>query len=290
VLTASDIAVANLEAPFTTSGHPFDKKYTFMVPPDFAPGLKSAGFDVLTLANNHILDYGPSGLFTTMRVLDTLGIAYCGAGRDRVQAEEPVVCCVEGRKIGFLAFSMTYPSEFWAGSDRAGTAYPDLERMKKTITALKDTVDLVVVSYHWGGELKTTPKAYQKRFACNAVDAGADLVLGHHPHVLQGLQRYKNRLIAYSLGNFVFGTYSSNTGVSAILKVYFNDRGFLLAEIIPVSVNNYEIEFQPRLLHGERRREVLQMLNRISMPLNNGTGIVRPSGLIGPEMTPIQNK
>ena len=282
-LSKSDLAIANLEAPFGTGGTPFDKKYTFMVPPEFAPALKQAGLDLLTLANNHILDYGPDGLYSTMEVLDTLGLAYCGAGKNRLQAENPAILQAGERRIAFLAYSMTYPSEFWATSTEPGTAYPDIDRMVRTIEALADSTDKVIVTFHWGGELKTAPKGYQQLYAHKAVDAGADMVIGHHPHVLQAIELYRGRLIAYSLGNFVFGSYSNKTKSSAILKAYFNDSGFLLAEVIPLSVDNYAVEFQPTPLEGEARRAVLDELNTISFELNGGKHIIRPSGLIAPE-------
>jgi poly-gamma-glutamate synthesis protein (capsule biosynthesis protein) len=280
VLLRADITVANLEAPFTSQGQPFEKTYTFRVPPQYAGSLKDAGLDVLTLANNHVFDYGPSGFFTTADVLDSLGLVFCGAGRDRTEAERGVIVERDGWRAGFLAYSLTYPSEFWAGTSRPGTAFPVEDRVRARIQALGDSADFVVVSFHWGGERMDHPKPYQRRWARFAVDAGADLVIGHHPHVLQGVEFYKGGLIAYSLGNYVFGSYNRKSPDSAILKVRFDRKGLLIAEIIPILVNNYEVHFQPRRLRGEERKRVLRHVNAISRPLNGGRDVVGESGLV----------
>jgi len=280
VLQQADFAFANLEAPFTLTGDIFKKTFTFRVPPEYAGGVLRTGFDLLTLANNHILDYGPEGLFSTLKVLDSLHIAHCGADSNLDKAEGGIILNKQGWRIGFLAYSLTYPSEFWATSERSGTAYPHIRRLQQTIETMKSQTDLVVVSFHWGGELMTTPKPYQRSYAHQAIDWGADLVIGHHPHVLEGLELYKGRLIAYSLGNYAFGSYSYSAKVSIILKLYFDSKGPLLAEVIPISVFNNDVQFQPRLLKGDKRDQVIHMLNEISTDLNNGEEIVGSSGLV----------
>lgn len=280
VVTAADIAMANLEAPFTSKGSPFDKKYTFRVPTEYASSVKTVGFDLLILANNHVGDYGEEGLVETLSVLDSLDILFCGAGRNRDEAERGAVVESQGWRIGFLAYSLTYPSEFWAGRDRAGTAFPNEDRVRRSIAAMKDTLDVVVVSFHWGGERMTQPKAYQKRWARLCIDAGADVVIGHHPHVLQGIEVYNGGLIAYSLGNYVFGSYNRNCRDAGILRIRFDRKGLLLADLIPISVNNYEVHFQPRLLRGSDKRRVLEHVNAISRGLNGGVDVVEMSGAV----------
>jgi poly-gamma-glutamate capsule biosynthesis protein CapA/YwtB (metallophosphatase superfamily) len=136
-----------------------------------------------------------------------------------------------------------------------------------------------VVTFHWGAEGKNFPKDYQKEYAHLAIDLGADLVLGHHPHVLQGLEIYKNRLIAYSLGNFTFSSYSRRATESMILKVYLVDGGLFFAKIIPVSVDNYEISFQPRVVTGKRAKTIIANLKAYSEPLNL-TAIIDDDGYI----------
>ncbi len=279
-LESAHVAIANLEAPFTSRGEPFEKKFNFKVPPRFARSLVLGGIDAVTLANNHTLDYGLEGLSNTMETLDTLGVFYSGAGMNAQQAHEPVVLNVDGKRVALFGYSMTFPTEFYATKDSVGTAYPEPERLRASLTKWRDKVDFIVTSFHWGAEKRETPKQYQVEFAHLAIDSGSDLVLGHHPHVLQGLEIYKDRLIAYSLGNFAFGSYSRHAADSIILKVYLGENGLVSAFCVPINVNNVEVEFQPVLAGGERKKAILAHLRELSQPLNGDRQIIRNSGLI----------
>ena len=280
ILHSADVSIANLEAPFTLSGDPFEKKFNFKVDPKFAIGLKSGGIDVVTLANNHIMDFGEEGLISTIKTLDSLGLKHSGAGMNAGQAHRPVVVGVKDLRIAFFGYSMTFPTEFYASEDSSGTAYPEEAVIIKNLQAWRDSVDFIVTSFHWSAEKLETPKEYQKYFAHLAIDYGADLVLGHHPHVLQGIEIYKNRLIAYSLGNFAFGSYSEYALDSIILKVYLTESGLHSAQCFPINVDNADVEFQPRLVEGQRKQAVLDSLRKLSAPLNAGVNIIRHSGLI----------
>ncbi len=250
------------------------------MPPAWAVALRNAGFDVLNLANNHILDYGQEGLFDTIATLDSLGLSHCGAGANDFAAATPAVLTVGSKTVAFLGFSTTFPEEFWAARNRAGTCFPFQQRMEKAIRQSRAQADHVVVSFHWGAELATMPKDYQRLLAHKAIDLGADLVLGHHAHVLQGIEVYRGRLIAYGLGNFVFGSRSESSRESMILKVYFNDKAPVLARAIPVSVYYKEVAFQPRLLRGQQKAEALTRLGQISGPLNGGRQILDENGFV----------
>jgi poly-gamma-glutamate synthesis protein (capsule biosynthesis protein) len=280
LLRGADIAIANLEAPFTRRGSPFDKRFTFRVPPQWAAGVRNAGFDVLNLANNHILDYGQDGLFDTIATLDSLGLFHCGAGANDSAAAAPALVRVRGKTIAFLGFSTTYPEEFWATRNRAGTCFPFQLRMEKAIKASRAQADHVVVSFHWGAELATTPKDYQRLLAHRAVECGADVVLGHHAHVLQGIEVYRGRLIAYGLGNFAFGSRSESSRESMILKVYLDADGPVLARVIPISVYHREVAFQPRPLRGQDRADALARLAHLSAGLNGGKQILDEQGFV----------
>jgi poly-gamma-glutamate synthesis protein (capsule biosynthesis protein) len=303
ILESADLAIANLEAPFTERGEAVkDKPFTFRVPPKHAVGLKESGFDVLHLANNHILDFGPDGLFDTIATLDSLSLAYVGAGENIAAAFAPAILEREGLdgkklRLGFLGFSMTHPEEFYAGKNKPGTAFPFYERYVAALDSLAPKVDIMVVSFHWGAEKMVTPKAYQIETAHLAIDRGADIVLGHHPHVLQGVELYRPRpnarhgLIAYSLGNFAFGSYSPSSRTSMILRCVLDNEGLLYARCIPINVFNDEVEFQPQLLQGAAATAVVDSLNAISRRLNGGKNIVSAEGFIVPvdEVVPATN-
>jgi poly-gamma-glutamate capsule biosynthesis protein CapA/YwtB (metallophosphatase superfamily) len=294
ILQTADFAIANLEAPFTDRGERVkDKQFTFRVPPKHARGLKASGFDILHLANNHILDFGPEGLFDTMATLDSLSLLYVGAGENIDSAFAPVIVEREKEKneklrFGFLGFSMTHPEEYYAGKNKPGTAFPFWERYIAALDSLAPKVDIMVVSFHWGAEKMVTPKAYQIEMAHAAIDRGADIVIGHHPHVLQGLELYRPRpaarqgLIAYSLGNFAFGSYSPSSRTSVILKCVVDAGGVLYARCFPINVFNDEVEFQPQLLQGEAATAVIDSLNALSRHLNFGQNILSADGIIVP--------
>lgn len=281
LLKSADITIANLEAPLTKAGTSYeDKTFTFKVPPTFIDGIKRSGIDIVTLANNHILDFGVQGLSNTIMILDSNNIKHCGAGKNREFACAPVIVDFYGVKVGFLGFSMTYPKEFWAKKNAWGTCYPDEDLLRQVINESEANADLTIVSFHWGAEKRATPKDYQLFFAHKAIDFGADLVLGHHPHVLQSLEIYKNKLIAYSLGNYVFGSYSNNAKDSVVLQAELTMNGLLSAQVYPISVYNAAVNFQPVLHKGLKRKAVLDHLNNISKDLNGNQNILLESGKI----------
>jgi len=263
----ADIAICNLEAPFGTKGKPFNKKFTFLVPPSYAGALARAGFDAVAMANNHMMDFGPGPLEETIRILDSLGIAHSGAGRDLAAARKPAVVERNGLKVAFLSYSEVYPSQFWATAKRPGTAQGLDGHVAQDVAAARKAADLVVVSFHWGAEMMDSPKPYQKRLAHLSVDSGADLVLGHHPHILQGMELYKGRLIAYSLGNFAFGSRSRKCTESVMLEVRLAKNGPGEARIIPVCVDNLKTGFQPRIENGDSGKRILTNLLSISKNL-----------------------
>ena len=279
LLRTGDLAFCNLEAPFGTGGTPFPKKYTFLVPPEFVEGLLYAGFDGVSLANNHTMDYGMEALHSTLSILDEAGIRHSGAGKDLKEARKPALFEVKGIRVAFLSYSNTFPTEFFASRDRGGSAFGRAESIRWDIHKAKRKADIVVVSFHWGGELENKPKKYMKRLAHLAIREGADCVVGHHPHTVQGIESYKKGIIAYSLGNFAFGSYSEKPS-GMIFKVVFTKKGWKRAEVIPLDVNNFFVQFQPRVLEG---REGEKELNKIEafcnelgtvLKIENGIGII----------------
>lgn len=267
-LRKGDILVGNLEAPLAAGGTEFTgKKFRFRTRPAAAAALKRAGFDVLTLANNHIMDYGAQGLAETLVNLGRAEIGHAGAGADLSEARRGVLVEAKGQRVAFLAYSLTYPAEFFAGSGRPGTAYGSAGRVAEDIARARRNAEYVVVSFHWGAELAEVPKPYQQQAAHSAIDAGADLVLGHHPHVLQGIERYRGKTVVYSLGNFAFGSMSRSADRSMIVRVTL-DGARQTVEVVPVNVLNGEVRFRPEILTGKRGDEVIARLNRLSGQFN----------------------
>ncbi len=267
LIRQADIAVCNLEAPYGTKGKAFDKKFTFLVPPRLAAGIKEAGFDVVAMANNHMMDYGPEPLKATLVLLDSLGIAHSGAGMTLAEARKPAIVERNGIKVAFLSYSRVHPTQFWATAKKAGTAPAYENQIKEDIQRSKELADIVVVSFHWGAELMDTTKLYQRTLAHFCIDQGADLVLGHHPHILQGMELYQGKLIAYSLGNFAFGSRSRKCTESVILKTEFDSTGLKRIELVPLCVDNNRVFFRPTPLSGPEGLAVLSNLARLSRDL-----------------------
>lgn len=263
-LLRGDLTIGNLESPIARSGTEFTgKKFRFKSDPAAAAALRRAGFTHLSLANNHILDFGPGALQETIATLNGLGISHSGAGPDLGTARQGSVITIKGVRIALLAYSLTYPEEFYAGAERAGTAPGYESYYRADIARAKESADYVVVSFHWGRECADFPGEYQKSTARKAIDAGADVILGHHPHVLQGIEYYKRGVIFYSLGNFAFASRSRKADRSMIARITL-DNGIGTVEVIPLNVLYTDVRFQPRPLGGSLGRAVADRLGRLS--------------------------
>lgn len=205
----ADIFMANQEFPFSSRGTPeTDKQFTFRLPEEKVSIMQEIGPDIVALANNHALDYGSEALSDTIRVLDEAGILHAGAGENLDQAKALKTIEAGGKTFGFLAASRVFPKGYWAaGPDHPGmlTAY-DSTVLLEEIQKARESCDFLTVYVHWGIERRTEPESYQRTLGQQYIDAGADLVIGSHPHVLQGIEYYKGKPIVYSLGNFVFGS------------------------------------------------------------------------------------
>lgn len=279
----AQVVFGNLEGPLTTRGKPEQEKtYVFRSPPDkVSQALKNAGFNVVSLANNHTLDYGADGLVDTIQALDNVGIAHTGAGANVQEARRPVILTAAGKRIAILAYSLTLPENFYAGQKTAGTAFGHEAFIRADVEATRRQADIVLVSFHWGQEGKTSLREYQTRLGRLAIDAGAVAVLGHHPHILQGVERYKDGVILYSLGNFTFGSYSNQAKVSAVAELTFSEERLATLRLYPINVNNFEVVFQPQPLIGAAATPVVDTLRSLSAALktelvdDNGTALLR---------------
>ena len=281
ILTQADIVFANLEAPFgTKDSAAFEKTYTFQVAPDLVKVLTAGKINVVSVANNHIFDFGVEDLFETMTLLNQNNIQYSGAGKNLPEARQPARMEAKGKKIAVACYSLTFPEEFWATDTTAGTCFPFDTFFYDDLRKFKAENDLVIVSFHWGGELLQYPKPYQLELAHNAIKVGADLVIGHHPHVVQGIELYRGKMIVYSLGNYIFGSYSESVKESMLLKFYFGTNGLSACKIYPLNVYNKEVEFQPQLLTDQNKQTFLEGLNQISLELNNQRSIISHDGWV----------
>lgn len=275
----AQIVFGNVEGPLTDRGEPEpDKKYVFRSPPaKVSAALKQAGFNVVSLANNHTLDYGADGLAQTIEALEAAGIRHAGAGADLQAARQPVMFQVDGQRIAILAYSMTLPENFFAGINKPGTAFAHEDQVRDDVMAARKQADIVLVSFHWGQEGKTELRDYQTKVGHLAIDSGASAVIGHHPHILQGIERYKDGIIIYSLGNFTFGSYSMNAARSVVAKLRFRNGSLQKLQLFPINVNNFEVQFQPQPLQGEAADAVITGLQTLSAALN--TEVINDNGV-----------
>ena len=246
-MNQADLMMVNNEFTYSTRGTKANNKsFTFRANPERVNILKEMGVDLVSLANNHSMDYGQEAFIDTLSTLDNAGIAYVGAGEDMSRAKAPVYKTVGDKTIAFVAASRVVFDVSWYATNTSpgmlGTYAP--EQVLKSIEEAKANSDFVVMYVHWGVELSIYPEDYERALAQKYIDAGADVVIGCHPHVMQGFEYYNGKLIAYSLGNYLF---NDSTRESGMLKLYLDPDGTTRAQILPV-MNK---DMQTYLLHGE---------------------------------------
>ena len=267
ILDKSGAVFLNLEAPLSERGTSRqDKKYTFRAPPSVADAMFREGIRVVSLANNHILDYGYEALEDTFSNLRAAGIAWTGAGPSSTAARKPAIVPTGSGDLAFLAFSNTFPKDYWAGKNRSGTLFGSPGTIKKAVSSAL-SAGPVIASFHWGQELMTAPKDYQIELAHLAIDNGASLVVGHHPHVTQPIEIYRGRPILYSLGNFSFCSYSKNANVGIMAFAIITPDGHCQRlEIYPLLVDNTRVAFQPVTIKGLDGQRIFDPLTAAISP------------------------
>jgi len=274
IFQSADVIIGNLETPLSNRGRRIIKcGPNLRASPSLAKVLADVGFMVLGVANNHIRDYGDIAVLDTLHYLRSQGIFAVGSGVDEVSSRKPVVLEVHDRLVGIFAF--TYHQESVANKNRGGAA--DLEDPKcfDVVRSYSDQVDTLIVFLHMGFEFSNYPAPPYIELARRFIDVGADCVVGHHPHVPQGLEIYKGKLIAYSLGNFIAPwkkmraralANSPYTNLGYILKLVLYENGIAMAEIIPYKISCF---YQSVPLTGGERAEAMKHLERISRELQD---------------------
>jgi poly-gamma-glutamate synthesis protein (capsule biosynthesis protein) len=270
LLDAADVALVNLECPFTERGEKLKKNFNFRARPELVRILKEGSVDVVTLANNHTNDWGHDGVKDTLKTLDEARIAHFGAGLHLKGARRPAVLERHGLKLGFLGYyfqaepDMLEPEEVYATKKRAGVAgcFKDLDciraMVREDVSALVRKVDVAIPYFHWGHEGSYEIRDYQIELAHLCADLGCKAVLGAHPHRLQGIEVYRGVPILYSLGNFVYGGIKEPKDTLTMVARLSLSRLTTTAEIVPVQFTRWpEAPFQPFVLEGDAREDAL---------------------------------
>ncbi|WP_347551782.1 CapA family protein [Pseudalkalibacillus hwajinpoensis] len=218
VIEKSDYAILNLETAVGENGYREAKQYTFQSAPSSTTAMKDAGFDLVSLANNHAMDYGREGLYETINHLNNAGIDYVGAGLNQQEAYLPHSLTLQNQSVDILAFSHVLPSISWYADETGGIAsgYQE-ERVFNQIVQSSRQSDTTIVYIHWGVERSPMPNKAIQNYAHRMIDAGADVVIGSHPHVLQGVEYYNNKPVVYSLGNFLFPDYVEGDSADSVI-------------------------------------------------------------------------
>jgi gamma-polyglutamate biosynthesis protein CapA len=295
-LKSETFSCCNFEAPLSNRGTPQYAKYeTIHSPPEMIKGFLHAGFKVVSLANNHSMDYGSEALIDTIETLDASGILHAGAGRNVEEARKPAFFDAGGMRFAFVSFATEAFMGYGANAHKPGIALirqdalygpscvnpDDVEALAEGVKGAKKEADFVIAAFHWGLSQSRVLIQSQVVLGRTAVKSGAGLVIGHHPHVLQGVEVYRGSLILYSLGNFVFDLMPAFLGPatreSVLVKVNLSGRSVKEAYFFPVLIN---AQGQPERLDErmKKNQEILETMRRLSasrktaLSVKNGVG------------------
>lgn len=264
VLKDADFTFGNLESPFYNQGAPVREGMVFKADPRSIAGLVYGGIDLVTLANNHFGNQGQAGMLYTFSLLTKNKIDFIGAGKNLKSAQDTYIKEINGTKFAFIGvenYSIAPVSYYVTGSD-PGLLHVDATQIKKYVTAAKKEADVVVVTFHGGTEYQPQANQDQINFAHAAIDAGADIVIGHHPHVVENVENYKGKMILYSLGNFVFDQmWSVETQQGLTAKLYFKGSVLYKIKLIPVRIHNFN---QPQVAEPSDKDAIINRILKYS--------------------------
>jgi len=278
-LKKTDINIVNLENTFTTSEQKVPKVFNFKATPDKVETLKIANIDIVSLANNHSLDFGVEGLQETIQTLNKANILHTGAGMDVNQARTPAIIKKNNITVGVIGYTDNEP-DWAAGTDKPGTNYikvGNINKVKKDIAHIRPQVDILIVSIHWGPNMRKKPTQEFIDFAHQMINAGIDIIHGHSAHIFQGIEIYNNKLIMYDTGDFV-----DDYMVDPVLR---NDQSFFYVvtidksgiqniQLIPTLIDNVQVNH----VTGETYKEIIKRMQQLSAPF--GTKISNDGKII----------
>ena len=271
-VTGADIVYGNLECPLSDRINPPYEGMNFIAPSKTIDGIKKCGINIVSLANNHSTNFGENTFLDTLDLLKTNDIKYFGGGKDLAEATSAQIFETKGKKIAFLNYNSVIGS-MNAQADSPGVSWinmqpwsqddpSDIKKVQDAVVLAKLKSDLVVVCFHWGKEYEQIPIDSQRNMAHAACDAGADLIIGTHPHCIQAVEAYNGKFIAYSLGNFVFDQmWSEQTTLGIIAKYQFKGKNLTKIELLPYKIADYS---QPNILEGADAQKVTDNLFQIS--------------------------
>lgn len=257
LLKQADYVVANMEGCISTRGRRMDKQYTFRAPTTLASALRRAGVDIVTLGNNHAKDYGSTALLDTFEHLQRAGVRWVGAGANAEEASQPIWIEERGIRVAVVSFTAIVPKDFPAGKGTPGVAV--LDHVVPRLPEHRRHVDVVIAVPHWGTEGIHAPSPKQKRLARTLSEAGVHLIVGHHPHVVQGYERIGRTHVLYSVGNFVHTPRSAIARRAAILWAEVYPDGVRNLRVIPLWIQYGQPTLAPR--------EHAQVIARLVSPL-----------------------
>lgn len=268
LLSQADLTVVNLESPFTKSGNHFvpTGSFYFNADPQAMAGLQFAGIDIVNLANNHFGNQGLIGMKDTFSLLQESQIDFMGAGLNRQLAHQGVIKEIKGVRFGFLAYA--YPNDLYlANTTTLGIADMGITDATEDIQRLKQGSDVLIITMHAGTEYQTEPNEQQIKFARAMIDAGADLIVGHHPHWVQQVEIYNDKPIIYSLGNLVFDQmWSVETQQGIIATANFSGSKLQSLNFTPIKIFDYG---QPQIITDEaEQKTILQRMGLNSLEIN----------------------
>jgi poly-gamma-glutamate capsule biosynthesis protein CapA/YwtB (metallophosphatase superfamily) len=281
LLRRAPIVLGNLEGPFADKARKQQRNFSYRVDVRLASSLSRAGINVVTLANNHLVDCGRSGVLETLDALSNANVLALGAGTNERTAHAPVILQAGGMRIGLLGYYWNRRTA--ATADRPGSAMDPPEALGADIRGLREHADRIVVTFHWGVPYEREPSPEDRAKAHFAVDCGADAVVGHHPHIVQPFEIYRGCPIFYSVGNFAFG--SGNSRAEGLLVGFRFENNRTVVNVYPLYVKNRDprVNYQPKVLAGRAAERVLTELMKISndsakfMKLQNGRGDIELS-------------